>query len=35
MLQSLKPHWPEYLIEEWRLGMFMIAAILSTSLRET
>lgn len=26
MLVSLKRHWPEYLIEAWGLGMFMVAA---------
>ncbi|MBA3716071.1 MAG: aquaporin [Pyrinomonadaceae bacterium] len=26
MLASLKHHWPEYLIEAWGLGMFMIVA---------
>src|SRR5687768_3178239 len=25
-LDSLRAHWPEYLIEGWALGMFMISA---------
>ncbi|ABB57601.1 aquaporin family protein [Synechococcus elongatus] len=26
MLRALKHHWPEYLIEAWGLGLFMVAA---------
>lgn len=26
MLASLRAHWPEYLIEAWALGMFMVSA---------
>ncbi len=30
--QTLRGHWPEYLIEGWALGMFMISAGLVTTL---
>jgi aquaporin Z len=32
MLAALKSHWPEYLIEAWGLGTFMISACLVTAL---
>lgn len=31
---SLRQHWPEYLIEAWALGVFMISAALFTALLE-
>jgi aquaporin Z len=31
---SLRQHWPEYLIEAWALGMFMVSAALFTALLE-
>ena len=31
---SLRQHWPEYLIEAWALGTFMISAALFTALLE-
>jgi aquaporin Z len=34
MLSALRQHWPEYLIEAWALGMFMISAALCTALLE-
>jgi len=34
MLQTLKQHWPEYLMEAWGLGVFMISAGLFTTLFE-
>ena len=34
MLATLRQHWPEYLIEAWALGMFMISAVLFTALLE-
>ena len=34
MLSTLRRHWPEYLIEAWALGMFMISAALFTALLE-
>ena len=34
MLQSAREHWPEYLIEAWALGMFMISAGVVTVLVE-
>ncbi len=34
MVQALRAHWPEYLIEAWGLGMFMISAGLFTTLIE-
>lgn len=32
--QTLKRHWPEYLMEAWGLGMFMISACFFTALLE-
>lgn len=34
MLSTLRHHWPEYLIESWALGVFMISAALFTALVE-
>jgi aquaporin Z len=34
MFPALRQHWPEYLIEAWALGMFMISAVLFTALLE-
>lgn len=34
MLSALRQHWPEYLIEAWALGTFMISAALFTALLE-
>ena len=34
MLSALRQHWPEYLIEAWALGMFMVSAALFTALLE-
>jgi aquaporin Z len=34
MIRALQQHWPEYLIEVWALGMFMISAALFTALLE-
>ena len=34
MIQALRKHWPEYLIEAWALGTFMISASLFTALLE-
>jgi aquaporin Z len=31
-LSALRRHWPEYLIEGWALGMFMISAGAVTTL---
>jgi aquaporin Z len=31
MLEALKSHWPEYLIEAWGLGTFMISACAVTA----
>lgn len=31
---TLRDHWPEYLIEAWALGMFMISAGVFTVLIE-
>src|SRR3974390_2665482 len=33
-LQALRAHWPEYLIEAWALGTFMISAGLVASALE-
>ena len=33
-VSSLREHWPEYLIESWALGVFMISAALFTALLE-
>ena len=32
MLKSLSKHWPEYLMEAWGLGTFMVAACLGTAV---
>src|ERR1700744_1342996 len=33
-LEALRLHWPEFLIEAWGLGVFMVAAsVVSTALR--
>lgn len=32
--EALRRHWPEYLIEGWALGMFMIAAGVAVVLVE-
>lgn len=34
MLQTLRDHWPEYLMEAWGLGVFMISAGVFTTLFE-
>jgi len=34
MVQALRQHWPEYLIEGWALGMFMMSAGVVTTLFE-
>jgi aquaporin Z len=34
MLRALQQHWPEYLIEAWALGAFMVSAALFTALLE-
>ena len=34
MIRSLQQHWPEYLIEAWALGAFMVSAALFTALLE-
>jgi aquaporin Z len=34
MRHALRQHWPEYLIEAWALGMFMVSAALFTALLE-
>ena len=34
MLESFKKHWPEYLMEAWGLGVFMISAVVFTVLLE-
>src|SRR5688572_16679949 len=34
MHSALRQHWPEYLIEAWALGTFMISAVLFTALLE-
>ncbi len=34
MLSTFHQHWPEYLIEAWALGVFMISAALFTALLE-
>jgi len=35
MRQALRSHWPEYLIEAWALGTFMISAAAFTTLLES
>src|SRR5207244_1354826 len=34
MIRALQQHWPEYLIEAWALGTFMISAAMFTALLE-
>jgi aquaporin Z len=34
MLRTFRQHWPEYLIEAWALGMFMVSAAVFTALFE-
>jgi hypothetical protein len=34
MLQTLRAHWPEYLMEAWGLGTFMISAGVLVTLIE-
>jgi len=34
MIRTLQQHWPEYLIEAWALGTFMVSAALFTALLE-
>jgi aquaporin Z len=34
MIESLRRHWPEYLIEGWALGVFMVSAGVATALFE-
>jgi aquaporin Z len=34
MIRALQRHWPEYLIEAWALGTFMVSAALFTALLE-
>ncbi len=34
MIRALRQHWPEYLIEAWALGTFMVSAALFTALLE-
>src|SRR5262249_26967539 len=34
MIRALQQHWPEYLIEGWALGTFMVSAALFTALLE-
>jgi aquaporin Z len=34
MLQRMRRHWPEYVIEAWALGMFMVSAGVFTTLIE-
>src|SRR6266496_5613366 len=34
MIRALQEHWPEYLIEAWALGTFMISAAMFTALLE-
>src|SRR5438045_1394756 len=33
-ISALRDHWPEYLIEAWALGTFMISAAVFTALLE-
>src|SRR5271170_8058516 len=33
--QALRTHWPEYLIEGWALGMFMLSASIVTTALES
>ena len=32
MIKALKSHWPEYLMEAWGIGTFMIVACTSTTV---
>ena len=32
MLKAISNHWPEYLMEAWGLGTFMVAACLGTAI---
>ena len=34
MIDSLRHHWPEFVIEAWALGTFMLAAVLSAVILE-
>ena len=34
MLDALKDHWPQYLMEAWGLGVFMVSAAVFTALLE-
>ncbi len=34
MSQAFKQHWPEYLIEAWGLGTFMVSACVFATLLE-
>ncbi len=34
MINALRKHWPEYLMEAWGLGMFMVSACLFAALLE-
>src|SRR5437867_11914586 len=34
MTRALQQHWPEYLIEAWALGTFMVSAALVTAVME-
>jgi aquaporin Z len=34
MIRTLQQHWPEYLIEAWALGMFLVSATVFTALFE-
>ena len=34
MLDSFKKHWPEYLMEAWGLGVFMVSAVVFTIFLE-
>jgi aquaporin Z len=34
MMRALQQHWPEYFIEAWALGTFMVSAVVFTSLLE-
>ena len=32
MIKALRNHWPEYLMEAWGLGLFMVAACIGTAI---
>ena len=32
MIKAFRNHWPEYLMEAWGLGTFMIAACVGTTV---